>query len=73
MTEIPPPLTGQERHEAIERSYLEEDRYWAAQDRLDRHAPAPDCVWTCEKHGDHRCITGCPRCKDTEYERRAAA
>lgn len=62
MTEIPPPLTGQERHEALERSYLEEDRRWAREDREDAHAPAPEAFWFCDIHGWHRHILGCDKC-----------
>ena len=66
-----PPLGPFDYGEQLERDRLEEDRYWAHMDRLDRHSPAPDCIWTCPKHGTHRCITGCPKCKDTEWERAA--
>jgi hypothetical protein len=69
--DMPPPLSGQERADALERVYTEDRRYWASVDRSDRHSPAPDCWWTCETHGKHRCITGCPKCRDTEWERAA--
>lgn len=60
--QIPPPLSGQERHEALERDYTREDAYWARIDREDRHAPAPETYFFCDIHGWHRFILGCDKC-----------
>jgi hypothetical protein len=47
--EMPPDLTGQERHEQIEGWYQRDrDRYLARLDREDRHTPAPRRLLVCD-------------------------